>query len=396
MENEDKRIAAYIRDILSGRPIADIPRGLVVKVHNAFDGNKNKFNISKSQYDKIMHEFKNVEKRFGLNKKDVQNIQTSKNDTSFFIISNEIDDNFIYEEDDIENTVDELIHGGSFENIQTESIDSIIDYCKRKIDQFVNNGEFNEASAHQNILDEVIQLSYERIYFSSILSKKESISNQVEYLNLKIKEENERSEREIQKINQETSYLIKNEDDEWAKSKFEFDFETNQGPTPKFLKLSSKLLNLKQVEKSLIKGKRFSEASKIHEISSKLEEKELNEQYKIFINERENKKEQLNIFHQTKIQNILSSANRKKEVIEQKRQMKISSYKNAIRNILIKEQEINDLINEEKKIQNEEANSISKKNINISRTKRKKSATMKPKKKPKIIKKVHFSEDILQ
>ena len=69
MENEAKKISSYIRDILSGRPIAEIPRHLILKVHDAFVANRSKFNINVTKYDQIIQEFKNVEKRFIKKKK---------------------------------------------------------------------------------------------------------------------------------------------------------------------------------------------------------------------------------------------------------------------------------------------------------------------------------------
>lgn len=387
MENEAKKISSYIRDILSGRPIAEIPRHLILKVHDAFVANRSKFNINVTKYDQIIQEFKNVEKRFRLNGKEKQTTKNIQIRTVQIVDKKEENEN-TSEVDEIANMVEKLIDGAPFEIIQTESIESIIEYCKQKIDKLVKNSELNKANDHQNLLNEMIQLSYERKYLSSIESKKEGISKKVAFFQQKIDEEKEKMYDINQKIDQETFYLLQLEEEEWAKFQLEFDIETDQGPPPKFSKLSSKLLNLKQVEKFLIKSKRFLEASKIHEISSQLEEKELNIQHEIFINERKNKKKQLSILHQARIQDIQSNAEKKKVAIEKKSQDAINSLNNAIQNILIKEKDINDLINEEKKIQNDEINSSLQSNKVIPKAK--------VKKKKKVVKRVHFDESIFQ
>lgn len=139
------------------------------------------------------------------------------------------------------------------------------------------------------------------------------------------------------------------------------------------------------------------EASKIHEVLSKLEEKELSSQYKIFMDERKNKKDQLNILHQTRIQNIQQHAESKKATIEKKSQVKIDSFNNAIRNILAKEKDINNLIDEEKKNQDDEINSNLQITKSVSRIKKKKrKISPKNEKNKKSEKRVHFDESVFK
>lgn len=192
MENEEKRISSYIRDILSGRPIADVPKNLILKVHDTFKKNRAKYNISNTKYNQIIHEFENIEKRFKLIKIERQSITNNKTRYSQYsdVIVENVDksyetENKAYEKNKIDAIVEKLINGESFEIIKTESIDDIIEYCKQKIDQLVKDDEFNKASSHQDLLEKMIQLSYERKYLSLIAAKKWGYPNKLSSLNNK-------------------------------------------------------------------------------------------------------------------------------------------------------------------------------------------------------------------
>lgn len=400
MENEEKRISSYLRDILSGRPVADIPRCLILKVHETFIRNRGKLNINNSKYVQIIHDFENIEKRFGINKKESKIFITSQTQPSIITkkaYTSDEENAKIYERNEIETIVDGLINGNSFESIETESIEYIIEYLKQKIDQLVKESELDEASTHQDLLDKMIELSYERKYLTLMMTKKKGINRNAEFFKQKIEEEKKKLETENQKIDEETSYLLQHEEEKMTKLLLQFDNETDQGPPSKSIKLSPKLLNLKQVEKFLIKSKRFKEASKIHEVLSQLEEKEMNNNLQNFMDERKNKKDQLMLFYQSQIQNIQLHANRRKAAIEKRSQTVIDSLNNAIKNIMAKEKDINNLINDEKNIQNEEINSNTQTIKNASQIKKKKKKVQ-PKKTQtdKIEKRVHFDESIFK
>jgi len=232
-----------------------------------------------------------------------------------------------------ENKAEDLIRGGSTNSCPIESVASVVIVLKEKRRIALVNGDYNLSQSIEEIIGRlnsvVLQKKYSAIKAQEIkslniqLSKAEaSLKNLVSQWNNKIENFNKTQAIAARKLEQQQFQRID-----------EFDQDQTSNLPPNFCKLSSNLLELRELERRLVITKRYDEATRIHKEANTIQTKEEEEQKKKFLKQGQVYRHKLLESQQQEIECFKERWMRQSEKLQKEMEKEIASHAKVVENI---------------------------------------------------------------
>jgi hypothetical protein len=240
----------------------------------------------------------------------------------------------------LNSVLDDLISGIPNDIVETRMIPSLTEHAKTIINDLLSTGEYVKAQHYENVHQSLVSLLIARQVQEQKLTKYQTIQANIVLFTTQLEQEQEKLKTILGNIQSKIDQSVKEEDDRWAIELSAFDQITLGKLPPGARKLSSRLLNLRQQERSLLSSRRYQDAAGIKSEADQLEEEEMQRLRQEFVRKREAQKTILESIHEQKRKCIFDKGERSKSEIIRSGEKELERLRQAIENMQMRLQQL--------------------------------------------------------
>jgi hypothetical protein len=230
----------------------------------------------------------------------------------------------------LDSVLADLVSGFSLDIAETQMIPLLIEHAKQTIVELLASGQYQSAQSYENVHQALVELILVRKAQDEKRNKMIVLEEQLASFRSAL----ESATNDYQKLihNHEDSIyrLIQEEDDEFDKLVQRIDrFEKGPLP-PNFRKFSAELLNLREKERFLVQSRRYGEAADFKAEADAMEERELIELRRQFVENQETQKSLRRAKHEQKLQCIRAKGSRELTTLKSSMDHELDNRRRAI------------------------------------------------------------------
>lgn len=192
----------------------------------------------------------------------------------------------------LDSTLDQLIGGKKLKPSETKLVPYLIPVCARKKQECIKNEDFRKAQNYEDVYQYLYEMHLKCKKDNTRVDKWEHQRDLYRRSVDALMKEEEKRDQELAEFNQKYQEDLKVFEENYQKQVDEFNKSIPEELPARFIKRSNQYLNLRQIEKSLLSSKRYTEAAEIKEQADKMdiEESKVNRQnFDIYNQQQRNK-----------------------------------------------------------------------------------------------------------
>jgi hypothetical protein len=328
-------LAELITELRNGKPPHDIPRSMVPRVREQLNSEKSHAinegdTASVRQLQAILTAIRKVEEQ----RNERSNSQTTKK-RAHPVRNNDFD-----------TLLERFINGESYAIVNSSELPQLIVYTKGIVDMLIERKELIVAQRYENISHDLVAEEIDRDHRDSQMSRREELERLLRKVELNVDAERVQMETDLDEHDKRTGETRASMNAEFEQAMANFDERTN-GDLPAYhKKFSSRLLNLREVERYLLRVRRFEEAGYVRLEADEQERRELHDLMEQYHRSREVQKGIKQAAHSQKLASFDQKAATLKRKIETDHQKAIDSMEQSITNLQKRIQTLSDGIDD--------------------------------------------------
>lgn len=321
--DEERQIVILTRELIGGKPPSQVPVSLIPKLISSLEKSKLKA-IKDGQVTRVQL----IQKATESLEKYQKSIQYTHK-TKIEKVETGPPPPIVV----LDSTIEDLIDGIPYDIAQTSMLPHLSERCKQIISSLLAQGNYSEAQKYENVHKQLVSLMNKRESEKKVQSRQRFLKDQYKTFNRQLEDVKKKYDFAMESFEMEYQSKISKLNEEFEKELRDFDLITD-GPIPLAnRKFSSKLLNLRETEKFLLKSRRYDEAASIKAEADEQEKKEISDLEEKFLNERLLQREQLKDLQQQKLKCFNEKEERKRRKIIQENEKEINTLQKTVENL---------------------------------------------------------------
>lgn len=236
----------------------------------------------------------------------------------------------------IENKIDDLFRGISLTTVEYDLIPTMIICLKERKRKAILKGDYQLSQTIECMVNRFVTFQLQKKDREMKAAKIDDLNFQLEQAQAVMQNLTERWNRQIEAFNQEQSEASAQFEKKQIQKLEEFDANIPTALPPNYCKLSSHLLDMREVERHLVLTKRYNEATSLKKQNDKMEREETAAQKQKFMKIVQSKRQKL-IEEQAKAIEVFTAKwTLQSEMLIKQRDDEIQTQQKVIDNILLK------------------------------------------------------------
>jgi hypothetical protein len=171
--------------------------------------------------------------------------------------------------------LDRVIAGEPYDIVSSSDLPPLIVYTKGIVDMLIERGELILAQKYEDITHQLVTEEIERGHRDNQVSRKDDLERLLRKVEQNVDGERTQLETDLEEHDRKTRETKAAMEAEWEQEMVAFDERTN-GELPAYhKKFTSRLLNMREVERYLLRVRRFEDAGYVRMEADELEKREL-------------------------------------------------------------------------------------------------------------------------
>ena len=236
----------------------------------------------------------------------------------------------------IENKIDDIFRGIHIKTVEFNQIPLVIICLKERKRKAILKGEYQLSQTIEVLINRFVTVQLQKKEQEMKTAKLNDLNFQLEQAQDDMIRLTEKWNKQIEAFNQEQSEASAQFERKQIQKLEEFDANVPTTLPPNYCKLSSQLLDLREIERHLVLTKRYNEATAIKKQCDKMEKEETEAQKQKFMKIIQAKRQKL-IEEQAKAVEVFTSKwTLQSDMLTQQRDDEIATQQKIIDNILLK------------------------------------------------------------